>query len=538
LSFVVLLLDDMRADQLGELPLTMARLAPHAVQFERAYVTVPMCCPERASFLSGGWLPQHTGVLTNEYPRGGATRFPDDDTLATRLQAADYATALHGKYLNDYVDLGMYVPPGWSDWAAVGENEPWTNFVVTAGRSTVSGPGLGHELAIEGYYADWIGRAGAEFVAKNAENPYFLYSSFRAPHDPHEPHPDDAGLHAGVQFRGGAFEELDLSDKPAWVQRVPRMDEQQLAQFDLDNQARLDTFPSVDRAIIQILDAIEAQEGGANTVVVLTSDNGQLWREHRLSAKGVAYEESVRVPLVAWNPSLTARTTTELVATNLDLAATALDFAGADVTGEGQSLRELFCDEGAKGREQVFLQAWPENMPNWAGLVDARWKYIETATGERELYDLENDPFELENVATLAENEPTVAAMASQVASQRGLAIATGQMPVATYGEPYEVELAAWGGEGALAWTVVGGALPVGMAFSPLGVLWGTPVDGSDVDITVEVVDESISPVHGGPQRDRARLFVTVNGGCDCESGGAAVVAILGFGLLRRSRRT
>ena len=99
LSVLVFLLDDMRLDQLPVLEATNARLADHAVVFDQAYVTIPMCCPERASFLSGGFLPQHTGVLTNEAPRGGFTVFPDADTLATHLQAAGYATALSGKYL-------------------------------------------------------------------------------------------------------------------------------------------------------------------------------------------------------------------------------------------------------------------------------------------------------------------------------------------------------------------------------------------------------------------------------------------------------
>jgi uncharacterized protein (TIGR03382 family) len=538
LSVAVMILDDMRYDQLRELPLTNARLADHAVVFDRAYVTTPMCCPERSSFLSGGWLPKHTGVLTNEAPRGGATLFVDADTLATRLQAAGVATALHGKYLNEYAELGLYVPPGWTDFAAVAEGDPWTDATVTTGQSTPEAAADGKEELAPGYYADWMAERAAAFLRARGDEPVFLYSAFRAPHDPYEPEPGDEGAHAGFKWRGGAWEEADMSDKPEWMQRLPLYSAGRLADLDAVHRAQLDTFPSVDRAIGTILDALEATGRLDRTLLVVTSDDGQQWLEHRLTQKGVGYEESVHVPLVVYNPALTPRRTDALVATNLDLAATVLDVAGLPATGDGTSLRSVLCDDADTHRAFVPLQAWPSLFPAWAGVVTPRWKYVEWGTGERELYDLDADPDEAESVVDGPGSAEVIDTLAAEVAATRGLAIIEAELPEAEAGQAWSGQLRAWGGEGALTWSLVGGALPLGMTLTPDGALSGTlPADGADLDLTVQVEDESVSPVHGGPQRDVRRVVVPVSGGCGCggeSAAGAFGVLIAAVGWRRR----
>ncbi len=536
LSVVVFILDDMRADQLSELPLTGARLADHAVLFDRAYVTTPMCCPERASFLSGGWLPMHTGVITNDAPRGGATVFLDDDTLPTRLLDGGYATALHGKYLNEYAELGLYVPPGWSDFAAVEEGDPWNDATLTAGSSTATAAGEGTEVLAEGYYADWMAERAQAFIGAHPDDPLFLYSSFRAPHDPYEPEPEDVGGHANFFWRGGAWQEEDVSDKPAWVQRLPVLGKARVAELDAVHQAMQDSLASVDRAIVSILDSLDAAGRLDSTVVVVTSDDGQQWLEHRITQKGVAYEESVRVPLVVWHPSLRAHHTEAMVATNLDLAATVLDLAGMPATGNGQSLRPVLCEERDTHRELVPLQAWPSRFPTWAGVVTPQWKYVETGTGEKELYDLRLDPFEEQSV--VAENPDIAAALAAEVEATRGLAVITGDLAGGEAGATWSADLQAWGGEGAYRWSLVGGVLPIGLTLGGDGTLSGAlPADGEDLDFTVEVVDESVSPVHGGPQRDRRRWVVPVSGGCGCEGDAAGAGGVLMAVALWRGRR-
>ena len=545
-SVVVFLLDDMRADQLPVLALTNARLADHAVVFDRAYVTVPMCCPERASFLSGGFLPQYTGVLTNEAPRGGATLFPDSMTLATTLQAAGYATTLNGKYLNEYNLMDLYVPPGWTRWSAVAEGDPWTDFDVSVGESTPDAPGIAVQMPVSGYVTDWQGGATSRFIEDHPDQPLFAYVSFRAPHAPHEPAIEDVGAFSGMLYRGGAWQEADVSDKPAWIQAIPMWTPEEVALRDIENEQRLETLLSVDRAIIEVLDTLEAEGRLESTIVVLTSDNGQQWGEHRLGEKGVGYEESVRMPLVIWNPAFAGRHTDALVATNLDLAATVTDVAGLPARGEGESLLPVVCAETDEARDFVPLQLWPYMDPPWAGVVTQRWKYIETATGETELYDLPADPTEAQSVSGVAENQIIMEELSEKLDSVRGLQITTTTVPEGSAGAPYSTALDAWGGEPPYHWAVVGGNLPAGLTLGQDGLVTGIPGAGGTELVSVVVTDAGISPFDGRAQSDQRKLLFVVrpNGSaktkeeCGCGDGAVAVAGLAALsGLAWRRRR-
>src|SRR6185295_15091672 len=106
-NIVMILTDDQRADTLGYMPIVRQTLAKHGVTFTNAYVSNPVCCPSRATILTG--LYSHsTGVYTNDLD-GGFAKFDDSSTIATWLQAAGYHTGLFGKYLNGYES--EYTPP-------------------------------------------------------------------------------------------------------------------------------------------------------------------------------------------------------------------------------------------------------------------------------------------------------------------------------------------------------------------------------------------------------------------------------------------
>jgi hypothetical protein len=114
LNFIVILTDDQRWDTLWAMPIVQEKLMARGVTFTNAFVTTPLCCPFRASFLSGGFYAHNTGVLTNALPNGGVSRFHDEETIATILQGAGYKTALMGKYMNGYLKIAPYIPPGWT----------------------------------------------------------------------------------------------------------------------------------------------------------------------------------------------------------------------------------------------------------------------------------------------------------------------------------------------------------------------------------------------------------------------------------------
>lgn len=510
MSVLFLLLDDMRADQLPVLAQTNAWMSEHAVVFDRNYVTDPLCCPERSSFLSGGYLPQYTGVLTNQYPRGGATQFIDTDTIAVRLQRQGYHTAIVGKYLNEYPSLEPYIPPGWSDWAVTTEDDPWWDFDVTIGSTGPDQSGTGSSQHIAGYITDWQGDAGKNILLQKNEL-FFLYLSFMAPHDPHQPAQKDEGAYKGFTYRGGAYQEEDVSDKPDWIQKTSKLSSEQIEMVDRENQQKMETLLSVDRAILQLLNTLKKSGQLDNTIVILSSDNGDLWGEHRLTSKGLAYEESVRMPLVLWNPRFQARHSDALVAENLDLAATIEDLAGLPPRGNGTSLLPFLCGETEVVRELVPLQSWASPEHNWAGGVTSTYKYIETTTGEMELYDLSKDPFEMDNLADMAPQ--IVKELATALAPYRGLGITTAYLPDAQKGQYYETQLKAWGGEGTLTWHLYSGGLPAGLHLSEEGVLSGVPEKMEQSSFEVEVEDQGASSVIGGPSRDRLEYRLMVGSG-------------------------
>lgn len=527
LDIVVFLLDDARFDQVEVLTETKERIAPTAVTFARAYVTTPMCCPERASFLSGGYYAHQVGVLTNGLPNGGATRFDDTRTLPVRLQEAGYATALFGKYLNEYELLHGRVPPGWSDWGVNAEGQGWTDFDVYEGATGPGAAGVASITHYGGYVTDWQEARARTFLAANAEAPRFLYLSFRAPHHPHTPAPEDTDQHLDFLYRDRAWQEEDLSDKPAWIQAIAMATDDELATADTNNRERLQSLLAVDRAMAAVIDAVTDAGDADRTVFVLTSDNGTMLGEHRLVDKGVGYEEAVRIPLVVSHPTLSPRTLQDLVAMNLDLAATVQALAGLPVEGLGNSLVPALCAEKTSPRDHVLLQAWPSDSPAWSGLVTDTHTYLETDAGDLELYDLAADPFQERSQHADPALADRIAALADTLAAERGLTITSPRTPPGLVGVPYTAALGHWGGVDPVTWAVRAGALPDGLALSSDGVLHGTPVSEGTYRIEVELVDAGVSPYDGAPQRltrgvtidIRANDTLDAAGACACGAG-------------------
>jgi arylsulfatase A-like enzyme len=116
-NVVLVLTDDQRWDTLNVMPTVQSRLAARGVTFENAFVVNPICCPSRASTLTGRYS-HSTGVYNNGGPYGGwpAFRTREGSTIATWLRAGGYRTGFFGKYLNNYG--GPFVPPGWARWVA------------------------------------------------------------------------------------------------------------------------------------------------------------------------------------------------------------------------------------------------------------------------------------------------------------------------------------------------------------------------------------------------------------------------------------
>ncbi|RIK94814.1 MAG: hypothetical protein DCC71_23115 [Proteobacteria bacterium] len=517
-SFVVVVTDDQRFDTLWAMPHVQAELIARGTDFRDAFVTTPLCCPFRASFLSGGFPAHSTGVLWNDAPIGGAARFADAVTLATRLQQAGYTTALLGKYLNGYEQIAPRVPPGWSVWeGALGLPMLPIPYVIGSSGAQAEVGVVGPVVTQD--QTEHLRDRALAFLDAQRGDPFFLFLAFGAPHGPALAAPQDQALFDDFLHRGRAWNEPDPSDKPARVQAAQAAYAEIAAQEDVFHRAQLRSLQGVDRAVRDVVQRIAQRGWLQRTWIVFTSDNGLLWGEHGLVGKSEAYEESVRVPLVVVQPGGTPRTDHRLVAVNLDVPATIADAAGLAPAGEGVSLLPLLADPALPARAETLIeQAQPQRV--WSGLrvrdASGDWKYVEDTRGDVELYDLAADPYEEHNLAADPAHAARRAELAARLAPRKGLAIRTHALPPAAVGEPYAVALERWGGAPPFVWSVDAPGLPPGLALDPdTGTLSGVATERGAAAFVVRVTDASTGMQSGGPQSYAQALVLSMPGRCE-----------------------
>lgn len=508
-NLVVVLTDDQRFDTLWAMPRVSRLLVGEGTLFANAFASNPICCPFRSSLLSGGFYSHHTNVLTAAPPNGAARRFNDREALPVWLQRRGYRTALVGKYMNGLRRLAPSVPPGWTRFVGSTRVNDWFHPEYLVGTSGPAAAGQGELVLPETYVTYFEQTQALAFLDQAATGPFFLLFATNAPHLPAQPAGRDARLFPDYTYSGRGLGEADLGDKPSHVRALAGSGDtgegdSAEERFGNDFPARqLRTLRAVDRAVEAIIAKLKEKGVLERTVIVFTSDNGMLWGEHGLARKGLPYEEAIRVPLVVRLPGAGEQVRQELVAADLDVAATLADFAGLVPRGDGRSLRPLLGPDRVAWREELFFEGYgfeTDRVPPWAAVRTARHKYVEYANGERELYDLSRDPYELESLSPAAVPKELVDPLVAVVRRRRGLAITTEELPDTTAGAPYDFTLEAWGGTPALAWKVVRGTLPPGIALAPEGRLSGAATEAGKFRVTVEVRDSSQSPYDGRPK--------------------------------------
>jgi arylsulfatase A-like enzyme len=346
-NFVIVNLDDTRFDGIDAMPVVQQRLIDEGFRFENSFVPNSLCCPSRASLLSGFYAARH-GTRQGLGPIGGARVFRevgvDRQSIAVLLQDAGYRTGLFGKYLNSYggseATLGpggtFYVPPGWDRWWAFQEPSHYGGMhgmpyqvVQEDGSVTL----FDDDTSDAEYSTDLSAQEARDFVsAAVAESkPFFVFWTPYASHVDGTAPPAPADRHLDLfaslaPWRPPSWNEADVSDKPRWVQLSgPDLS------TDLVRRRAYETLLSVDEQIEAFLDLFVTLGVDGNTLVLLTSDNGVGWGEHGLfnQTKQGPYEEYLRVPLVVRYPAgATPPVTVEEPVLNIDVLPTLLALAG------------------------------------------------------------------------------------------------------------------------------------------------------------------------------------------------------------------
>jgi N-acetylglucosamine-6-sulfatase len=394
-NVILVVTDDQSFDTLPSdaMPWLTERLRePGWTSFPKAFASTPICCPARATLLTGRYS-FHTGVRTN---LDGAA-LDETETLAVWLDDAGYTTALVGKYLNRYpYDRGPYVPRGWDRWYAKRNTELATTYrdfpVVDQGvPKTVLGA----------YATDALAAQAAAFVrAAPTGNPFFLLFAPSAPHQPWTP----AARHVGALATPAVLQRpIDVDRAPHWVRALPPIDAVQAERLAVARDLARESLLAVDEALEEIVNEVEARGQLERTIILVLTDNGFSFGEHRWVGKGCPYEACVRTPILVHVPD-TIGGVDETLVSNVDVAPTIAELTGTAIpvgfATDGISLADAIRGGTQPARDGVLLTyAGDESVPGWWAVRTQRWKLITYTDGFRELYDLARDPAELRNVA-------------------------------------------------------------------------------------------------------------------------------------------
>lgn len=385
-NILIIVTDDQRYDTMEYMPQTTSAIFDQGVEFKHAFVTTPLCCPSRASILTGMYAHQH-GVRFNETEL-------EKETFITLMQENGYYTGLVGKYLNSWAGEPR---PEYDYWVSYARGE--TRYENA--RLNINGEWIRHQ----GEYVTYsLGNYVIEFLQKASRKnqPFILLYAPNAPHAPVSPAQEDLNLYSDLPpHRPPSFNEADISDKPAWLLDEPLLSPARIAEIDEFRLNQLRTLASLDRTIAKILQQLSDQGELDNTFILYISDNGVHWGEHRLVTKNRYYDEVSRVPFAVRYPPLVPQPyIDEHVVGNIDIAPTALDLAGIPIPPEmnGLSILELFSGESEPGgwREGILIEGWPgRGIFSVAHTGD--YVYAEIYEGTPEFYDLTKDPYQIEN---------------------------------------------------------------------------------------------------------------------------------------------
>ena len=433
-NIIFVLTDDLDYASAQRMPNLRSLLIDQGMSFENAFVSHPVCCPSRSTILTGLYDHNHD-VRSNNPPDGGFQKFVseghEENTIAVNLQEGGYQTAFFGKYLNGYpAGDPTHVPPGWDEWYGKEEGQKLYDYDINENGEVVS---YGSET--EDFYTDVLSGQATDFVRRAApeERPFFMYVAPTAPHGPATPAERHKGAFADEEApRPPSFNEEDVSDKPSWIRNSDSLSAGEVSGIEDYYRQRLESTLAVDEMVASLVEELEATGELDNTFIFFTSDNGFEQGEHRVkTGKNRPYEESARVPLLVRGPGVPSGSEVENLAINTDFAPTFAGLAGTEFPADGRSLLPLLRDEDPSWRSAVLLERLPADESGGEGSGKAKGKgkakdkvkakgkakgkagpggspfeavrtathkYVEYDNGEKELYDLEADPYELENI--------------------------------------------------------------------------------------------------------------------------------------------
>lgn len=401
-NIIFLLTDDHRADALGvagnpfiQTP-HLDRMAKQGIRFSNAYVTTSICSVSRASILSGQYMSRHKIEDFSTNFSGEAM----SHTYPLILKAAGYKIGFIGKY-----GVGNNPPSSQFDyWACNREGQPPYEYIRNDGYKI--------------HHTDSLASGIDQFLQKfGSQSPFCLSVSFKAPHEldgspPTYPVQERyQSLYQNISIPQpetadpaywNAFPDFFRTDQNIGRERwIPLFSTPELHQKTVKDYYRL--ISGVDEVVGKLRKQLESLGVANNTVIIFMGDNGFALGEHGLEGKWFGFEESIRVPLLIYDPRKGSKKgiTEERIALNIDIATTILNVAGLKVPDQMQGTNLLAkkpLDRKEFFYEHTFLGS--PRLPKIEGVVRKDIKYMKFIEHDYEqLYILKNDPLEKENQA-------------------------------------------------------------------------------------------------------------------------------------------
>lgn len=390
-NFLHILTDDQTIDSLRYMKRTERLLGEHGTTFTDYNVVQPLCCPSRATFLSGQY-PHNHGVLENVPPYGYAA-MDFDHTIYTSLHDAGYRTGWVGKVLNTAgPTYGLEPEPGFDEWLVPLNASELNMFDFQLSDN-------GTERDVKGTFQSTVlAKRAHEFLDETGEQPFMLTVALTSPHwsrceravvqeCPPDPAPRDRGTFADAKFPFG-----------------PDFTGGRKARSIANHfwRRELESLQSVDRIVASLIAQLRRNGQLENTYVIFQSDNGLLHGEHGIFDKNVPWDRSVRVPLIIRGAGFEPGATRSDLTANVDLPATILDAADVPppLPPDGHSLLSDYQRKYLLLERQIGMTNRPHRDP-WRQIKTADgWTYWrDLDTGVPHLYDLRSDPYQLHNLA-------------------------------------------------------------------------------------------------------------------------------------------
>ena len=457
-NVIFILTDDMTYSELSAMPNVQSLIAAQGTSFNEAYISFPLCCPSRATMMSGQYMHNH-GVHGNFPPNGGWPKFRshESDDLPVWLHGDGYYNVHIGKYLNGYgtVDNGLPVPQDWDEWyGKVSEDALYFNYQLIEKTGPLATPHITfYGDQPDDYQTDVFTNRAVDFVKDSgvSRQPFWLNLWFNSPHGPFDPAPRDAYRFAGTPLpKLPGFNEKDISDKPKWLRKQARkrITKKQAKVIDNERRRQEEQLASVDQAVGELVQTLKNKGILDDTYIIFSSDNGFFRGEHRIvTGKYLPYDPASRVPLIIRGPGIPAGGVSNELVWNGDIPQTIIQIASGSQmdsldgrsflpyaenpwqrstrpillegdTGPGGTGAESAQSSSARAREARVHVAGRKGVDNLEQEPDAiksatntdtapayrsirtdRYEYTVYANGQTELYDMKRDPAQLNSLA-------------------------------------------------------------------------------------------------------------------------------------------